>query len=94
MQRHSSRVAGRLKGNELTSMAIVVGFLAVVLLFGMTPGVGAAMALYRLLAAPRRTWKVLLSAGLWGAGTSLTAWLLFDTLVNQYFPYTGILHAG
>jgi TctA family transporter len=94
MQRHGSRVNGRLKGNELTSMAIVVGFLVVVLVFGMTPGVGAAMALYRLYAASRRTWKVIVSAALWGLGTSLVAWLLFDTLVNQYFPYTGILHTG
>lgn len=96
LQRKKSRSASadKVKGYEVISAVVVVAFLAVVLLLGITPGVGVAMGLYRYLAAPRRTWRALVTAVVWGACTSAGAWILFHTLVNQYFPYKGILHTG
>jgi putative tricarboxylic transport membrane protein len=96
LQRRHSREesAGRVKGYELASTLVVIAFLGVVLLLGMTPGVGVAIAVYRYLATPSRSWRSAGMAVVWGLCTSAGSWLLFHTLVNQYFPYTGILHTG
>jgi len=96
LQRRISREssATKVRGYELSSVAIVLGFLGVVLLLGLTLGVGVAMALFRFFAAPTRGWRTTLTAVLWGVGVSAVTWLLFNTLVNQFIPYTGPFLGG
>ena len=96
LQRRTSREASatKVRGYELSSVAIVLGFLGVVLLLGLTLGVGVAMALFRYFAAPKRGWRTTAVAVLWGVGVSAVTWLLFNTLVNQFIPYTGPFLGG
>lgn len=93
-KRYASRGSGGVTRTEFASMAIVVGFLVSVLLFGMTPGVGIAVGIYRFLNGWHRPLRALVAAVLWAAGVSFLTWLLFHTLVSQYFPYLGLFHIG
>lgn len=96
LQRRTSREASatKVRGYELSSVLIVLGFLGVVLLLGLTLGVGVAMALFRFLASPKRGWRTTVAAVLWGVSVSAVTWLLFDTLVSQFVPYTGPFFGG
>lgn len=91
-KRYAARGSGGVTRTEFESMAIVVGFIVSVLLFGMTPGVGVAVGIYRFLGGWRRPLRALVPALLWAAGVSFVTWLLFHTLVSQYFPYLGLFH--
>lgn len=72
----------------LRAMATVAGYLLLVLLGGVVPGVAFGFGLYALIVRRKPWWYALALV----VGVGLIVWLVFHFVVNAYAPYQGYLH--
>lgn len=82
--------AGRFTFAELRASMVAVAFLVSTLVLGLVVGAGAAVMVYRIGTASRRTVRSVMTSVLAGVIASTLVAVLLRTLISEYIPYEGI----